>query len=57
MPTRPGQVIIGDQNYYGSDFEHELAGARLILLRPARKGELEPPGREYFKPLRQVRVR
>jgi hypothetical protein len=54
LPPRPGQVIIGDKNYYGRDFEHELAGARLVLLRPARKGEPEPPGRDYFKPLRQV---
>ena len=51
---RDGQVIIGDKNYYGSDFEHQLAGARLVLLRPARKGEPEPAGRQYFKPLRQV---
>jgi len=54
LPQRPGQVIIGDKNYYGRGFEHELAGARLVLLRPARKGEPEPPARQYFKPLRQV---
>jgi hypothetical protein len=54
LPLRPGQVIIGDKGYYGRDFEHELAGARLVLLRPARKGEPEPAGRQYFKPLRQV---
>jgi hypothetical protein len=49
-----GQVIIGDKNHYGRDFENELAAARLVLLRPARKGEPEPAGRQYFKPLRQV---
>jgi hypothetical protein len=54
LPPRPGQVIIGDKGYYGRDFEHELALAGLVLLRPARKGEPEPPGRQYFKPLRQV---
>jgi hypothetical protein len=54
LPPRPGQVIIGDKGYYGRDFEHELAGARLTLLRPARKDEPEPAGRQYFKPLRQV---
>jgi Transposase DDE domain len=54
LPERPGQVIIGDKGYYGRDFENELAGAWLVLLRPARKGEPEPPGRQYFKPLRQV---
>jgi hypothetical protein len=54
LPERPGQVIIGDKGYYGRGFEHELAGARLVLLRPARKGEPEPAGQQYFKPLRQV---
>jgi hypothetical protein len=37
-----------------TDFEGDLAGARLVLLRPARKGEPELPGSRYFKPLRQV---
>jgi hypothetical protein len=54
LAWRPGQIIIGDKNYYGRDFENELAAARLTLLRPARKGEPEPAGRQYFKPLRQV---
>jgi hypothetical protein len=54
LPPRPGQLIIGDKGYYGRDFESELAGQGLVLLRPARKGEPEPPGRQYFKPLRQV---
>ena len=51
---RAGQVIIGDKNYYGRDFEAALARAGLILLRPARKGEPERPGRQFFKPLRQI---
>jgi Transposase DDE domain len=54
LPARPGQVIIGDKGYYGRDFEKALAEDRLTLLRPARKGEPEPAGRRYFKPLRQV---
>jgi len=54
LASRAGQVIIGDKNYYGRDFERELAAARLVLLRPARKGEPDPAGRQYFKPLRQV---
>ena len=54
LARRAGQVIIGDKNYYGRDFERELAAARLVLLRPARKGEPDPAGRQYFKPLRQV---
>jgi hypothetical protein len=40
-PTRAGQIVIGDKNYYGRGFEATLAGAGLDLLRPARKGE--PP--------------
>jgi hypothetical protein len=51
---RAGQVIIGDKNYYGHDFEAVLAEAGLILLRPARKGEAKRPGTRFFKPLRQV---
>jgi hypothetical protein len=51
---RPGQVIIGDKNYFGRDFEQILAGAGLQLLRPARKGEPARAGSQFFKPLRQV---
>jgi Transposase DDE domain len=51
---RPGQTVIGDKGYYGRDFEAALAAGGLTLLRPARKGEPEPAGRQYFKPLRQV---
>ena len=52
--ARPGQVIIGDKNYYGRDFEATLATAGLILLRPARKGEPARAGAQFFRPLRQV---
>ena len=51
---RAGQVLIGDKGYYGRDFEAALAAAGLALLRPARKGEPDPAGRQYFKPFRQV---
>ena len=52
--ARPGQVLIGDKNYYGRDFEAALAAAGLRLLRPARKGEPERAGAQFFKPLRQI---
>jgi len=54
LAGRAGQVIIGDKNYYGRDFEAALAAAGLTLLRPARKGEPARPGTQFFKPLRQV---
>jgi Transposase DDE domain len=50
----PGQVIIGDKNYYGREFEAALTGAGAGLLRPARKGEPERPGSQFFRPLRQI---
>jgi hypothetical protein len=50
----PGQMLIGDKNYYGKDFEATLARAGLTLLRPARKGEPERAGSRFFKPLRQT---
>lgn len=50
----PGQTLIGDKNYFGRDFERELAEQAVQLLRPARKGERERPGAHLFKPLRQV---
>jgi hypothetical protein len=52
--THPGQTIIGDKNYYGREFENDLAQRHLQLLRPARKGEPERAGAQLFKPLRQV---
>src|SRR6266496_5693311 len=35
--THPRQTIIGDKNYFGRDFEHDLTDRELVLLRPARK--------------------
>jgi hypothetical protein len=52
--AHPGQTIIGDKNYYGREFERDLAERHLELLRPARKGEAERAGAHLFKPLRQV---
>jgi hypothetical protein len=52
--ARPGQTLIADKHYYGRSFEATLASWGLQLLRPARKGEPEPPGAPLFKPLRQV---
>ena len=54
MAGRSRQVIIADKNYYGHDFEAALADGRICLLRPARNGEPERPGRQFFKPLRQI---
>jgi Transposase DDE domain len=51
---RHGQIIIGDKNYYGHCFEATLADGRVCLLRPARKGEPQQAGTQFFKPLRQV---
>jgi hypothetical protein len=50
----PGQTLIGDENYYGRDFETALAQAGLHLLRPGRHGEPGRPGAQFFKPLRQI---
>jgi hypothetical protein len=52
--ARPGQTLIGDKNYFGTDFERDLAEVGLGLLRPARKGERERAGAHLFKPLRQT---
>lgn len=54
MAGRARQVIIADKHYYGHDFEAALADSRICLLRPARKGEPERPGRQFFKPLRAI---
>jgi hypothetical protein len=54
IASRPGQILIGDKNYYGKDFQTALATAGITLLRPARKGEPERAGARFFKPLRQV---
>jgi len=39
LADRPGQILIGDKNYYGRDFEAALGQAGVRLLRPTRKGE------------------
>ena len=52
--SRPGQILIADKNYYGRDFEANLANQGIRLLRRARKGEPERPGGRFFKPLRQT---
>ena len=50
---RAGQIVLGDKNYYGREFEATLRAAHLDLLRPARKGEPARSGTAFFKPLRQ----
>jgi hypothetical protein len=50
----PGQMLIGDKNYCGHEFESRLTDLNIELLRPARKGEAERAGSQLFKPLRQV---
>lgn len=47
---RPGQVLIGDKNYFGAEFETTLTEEGLPLLRPARKGEPDRAGSRFFKP-------
>ena len=47
-------TMIGDKNYFGEQFEAELAQAGITLLRPARKGEKPRSGSQFFKPLRQI---
>ena len=54
VADRPGQTLIGDKNYFGREFEQQLAEQGIRLLRPARKGEAERAGSQLFKPLRQV---
>ena len=54
LTERPGRVLIGDKNYFGADFQTQLAETGAALLRPARKGEPEPRASSLFKPLRQT---
>jgi hypothetical protein len=49
-----GQTLIGDKNYFGADFQTQLAQTRAVLLRPGRKGEPDPAAPPLFKPLRQT---
>lgn len=48
------QILIGDKNYFGADFEATVDSSGIELLRPARKGERPRPGAKFFKPLRQI---
>src|SRR5579875_1663439 len=43
--AHPGQTLTGDKNYFGTDFEAELAARHLTLLRPVRKGGARAPAR------------
>ena len=52
--ARLNQQLMADKNYYGKQFETELASKGVILLRPARKGEKPRAGQRFFKPLRQI---
>jgi Transposase DDE domain len=52
--ARDGQTMIADKNYYGREFENTLVDTGVNLLRPARKGEPQRSGTEFFQPLRQV---
>ncbi|MGH3189117.1 MAG: IS982 family transposase [Streptosporangiaceae bacterium] len=54
VAVRPGQTLIADKNYFGHDFELQVAELGIRLLRPTRKGEPERPGAPLFKPLRQI---
>jgi hypothetical protein len=47
-------ALIGDKNYFGHQFETNIAGSNITLLRPTRKGEPPRPGQRFFKPLRQI---
>ena len=47
-------MLIGDKNYYGTQFEASLAEVGITLLRPSRTGEKPRAGQRFFKPLRQV---
>ncbi|WP_031079306.1 IS982 family transposase [Streptomyces sp. NRRL WC-3742] len=54
IAERPGQTVLADKNYYGREFEQQLAYLGVRLLRPARKGEPERAGSQLFRPLRQL---
>ncbi len=48
------QILIGDKNYFGAEFEAQLADGGIELLRRARTGEKPRPGSEFFTALRQI---
>ena len=54
VATRPGQTLIGARLLRRPGLEATMAGVWIKLLRPARKGEPEWAGAQFFKPLRQI---
>jgi hypothetical protein len=44
----PNQQLMADKNYYGKQFETELASKGVTLLRPARAGEKPRAGQQFF---------
>lgn len=54
MTGRDSQIVIAGKNYFGRDFETELAAGGISLLRPARKREPARPGSGFFRLLRQI---
>ncbi|MFI5685598.1 transposase, partial [Streptomyces sp. NPDC051636] len=58
LHARPGQTLLADKNYYGRQFEQQLAEQGVRLLRPARKGETPPssarPARACTPPRRMA---
>lgn len=53
-PSGHRQILIGDKNYFGDQFETMIKSSGITLLQPARKGEQQRPGSQFFKPLRQI---
>ena len=54
VTRRPGQTLIGDKNYFGKEFEAQLAARDMRLLRPARKGRAGAGRITAVQALRQV---
>lgn len=54
LQSETRQTMIADKNYFGREFEADLAATGIELLRPARKGEKSRPGARFFKPMRQI---
>jgi len=49
LTSRRRQTLIADKNYYGKQFEAELVGAGIALLRPARQGEKTRAGQTLLQ--------
>ena len=55
VAARPGQVLIGDKNYYGRDFEESPGRGRARPAPPGPQGRAaRRAGSQFFRPLRQV---